>query len=135
MDPAIIKIYRGLLRNGFHYAGTIENPEIYLDSIGENIPVCGKAGQDYVHIYLRMQGDQIVDMRYMCNCDPTANVVFEILCELLKGKTIADFQKLTPDDFYRIAGTNEEEFTKRIKGSLELIKRGITRYSDALKTL
>lgn len=133
MDPAIIKIYRGLLRNGFQYAGTLENPEIYLDSIGENIPVCGKAGQDYVHIYLHMQTDHILDMRYMCNCDPTANVVFEILCGLLIGKTTADFQRLTPENFYALAGTREDEFTKRIKGSLELINRGITRYLTSLK--
>jgi hypothetical protein len=131
MDPAVIKYYRTLLRNGFQNAGTIENPSIFLDSVGENLPICGKLGQDYVHIFIQIQGEHITDIRYLCNCDPTANVVFEIMCGLLRDKTIADFNNLSPESFFRIIGSQEAELAKRVKASLELINRGITRYQNA----
>jgi len=131
MDPAVIKYYRNLLKTGFQNAGSFENPSIYLDSVGENLPVCGKLGQDFVHVYIMMEGDCIADIRYLCNCDPTANVVFEIMCGLLRNKTITDFRNLGPEAFYDIVGTREAEFTKRVKASLELINRGISRSQNA----
>jgi hypothetical protein len=131
MDQAVIKFYRSLLKNGFANAGSIENPSVFLDSIGENLPICGKLGQDYVHIYMNIRNDKITEISYLCNCDPTANVVFEILCGLLKGTNIRDFETVSPNDFSDIVGSREEEFIKRVKGSLELIRRGIQRYQTA----
>jgi hypothetical protein len=131
MDQAIIKYYRQLLRNGFANAGLIENPSIFLDSIGENLPICGKLGQDYVHVYINIRDNRITEISYLCNCDPTANVVFEILCGLLKDTNIHDFETIGVQDFSNIVGSREEEFIKRVKGSLELIRRGIQRYQTA----
>jgi hypothetical protein len=128
MDQAIIKYYRQLLREGFLNAGSLEKPSIFLDSVGENLPICGKMGQDYVHVYIRIQDDKIADIRYLCNCDPTANVVFEILCGLLRGLPIIDFETINIEMFSNIVGSHEEEFAKRIKGSLELVRRGLQRY-------
>jgi NifU-like protein involved in Fe-S cluster formation len=130
MDPAVIKYYRNLLKNGFLNAGSFENPTIFLDSVGENLPVCGKLGQDFVHVFINMQDDRISDIRYLCNCDPTANVVFEIMCGLLRGITIAEFRNITPESFYQAVGSSQEELAKRVKASLELINRGITRYQN-----
>jgi hypothetical protein len=130
MDQAIIKYYRKLLRNGFANAGRIENPSIFLDSIGENLPICGKLGQDYVHVYINVEDNKITEMKYLCNCDPTANVVFEILCGLLKGLDISDFKSINAEQFINSVGSREEEFLKRIKGSLELVRRGISRYQN-----
>jgi hypothetical protein len=131
MDQAIIKFYRQLLRNGFANAGSIEKPSIFLDSIGENLPICGKLGQDYVHVFINIKDERITDISYLCNCDPTANVVFEILSGLLKGTNIRDFETTDVQDFVNIVGSREDEFIKRVKGSLELIRRGIQRYQTA----
>jgi hypothetical protein len=132
MDQAVIKYYRQLLRNGFENAGSIENPSIYLDSVGENLPVCGKLGQDYVHIFININNDKISEIKYLCNCDPTANVVFEILCGLLKDLSIRDFELVKVESFTSIVGSQEEGLIKRIKGSLELIRRGISRYTKGI---
>jgi hypothetical protein len=53
MDAAVIKYYRRLLRTGFEHAGSLENPSIFLDTINENITVCGNAG-NYLHLYLNV---------------------------------------------------------------------------------
>jgi NifU-like protein involved in Fe-S cluster formation len=131
MDQAVIKYYRQLLRNGFANAGSIQNPSIFLDSVGENLPICGRMGQDYVHVFLNIQEGVISDIKYLCNCDPTANVVFEIMCGLLKGLEITDFEKLDSEQFSEIVGTREEEFLKRVKGSMELIRRGLQRFENS----
>ncbi len=128
MDEAVIKFYRSLLRNGFQYAGRIENPTIFLDSVGENLPICGKMGKDYLHLYIKVQGDKITEMKYLCTCDPTANVVFEILCALATGKTIAEVSAFTEESFAAVLNSRGEDFLKRAKGSLELINRGISRF-------
>jgi hypothetical protein len=130
MDQVIIKYYRQLLKNGFANSGSIENPSIFLDSVGENLPICGKLGQDYVHVFINIKEDIIEGINYLCNCDPTANVVFEILCGLLKGLNIRDFESVKIENFSNISGSQEEEFVKRVKGSLELIRRGIYRYQN-----
>ena len=130
MDQAVIKYYRHLLKNGFANAGSLENPSIFLDSIGENIPICGKAGQDYVRIFINIKDNTISEISYLCNCDPTANVVFEVLCGLLRGLKIPDFDTIDAEKFISVIGSREEDFLKRIKGSLELVRRGLDRYRD-----
>jgi len=134
VDEAVIKYYRSLLRNGFLYAGRIENPSIFLDSVGENLPICGKAGKDYLHLFIKIQGDTITEMKYLCTCDPTANVVFEILCALATGKTIAEVSAFTEESFAAVLNSHGEDFLKRAKGSLELINRGISRFKAGAVT-
>jgi hypothetical protein len=41
MDEQVIKYYRRLLKTGFDHVGSLENPSIFLDSVGEKIRVCG----------------------------------------------------------------------------------------------
>lgn len=134
MDEAVIKYYRTLLRAGFKYAGSLENPTIFLDSIGENLPICGKMGKDYLHLFINMEGEIINDIKYLCTCDPTANVVFEILCLLVKGKTISEVRLLNENSFSSVLNSHGEEFLKKARGSLELINRGFTRYQCLMST-
>ncbi len=128
MDEAVIKYYRKVLRYGFEHTGSIENPTIFLDSIGENIPICAQVALSYLHLYINIKGGTIEDIKYLCMCDPTANVVAEILCTLVKGKTLADVEALKEDSFAQVLGGGDEEFLKKARGIIELINRGLMRY-------
>jgi NifU-like protein involved in Fe-S cluster formation len=130
MDEAVIKYYRRLLKMGFDYAGSIENPSIFLDSVYEKIPVCGQVGRDYLHLYINIRNGVIDNVKYLCTCDPTANVAFEILCTLIKNKTLAEAKAIHEASFTRILGSNDEDFIKKVKGLLELLNRGFTRYES-----
>jgi NifU-like protein involved in Fe-S cluster formation len=69
----------------------------------------------------------------MCVCDPTANVAVEILCALMKGKTLEEAVNLKEEAFYRFLGSSGEELQKKVKGLLELLKRGIQRYQIQMR--
>jgi NifU-like protein involved in Fe-S cluster formation len=128
LDEAVIKFYRKLLRYGFEHTGSIENPTIFLDSIGENIPICAQVAMSYMHLYINIRGGTIEDIKYLCMCDPTANVVAEILCTLVKGKTLVEAKAITEDSFAQVLGSRGEEFLKKARGIIELINRGFRRY-------
>ncbi len=54
----------------------------------------------------------------------------EILCELLQGKTIQEAESLTEDTFIRALGSTGNEYLKKVRGIIELLHRGITRYKS-----
>jgi NifU-like protein involved in Fe-S cluster formation len=128
MDELVIKYYRRLLRTGFEYTGSLENPSIFLDSVGEKIRVCGHVRNNYMHIYINISNNTIDDIKYLCTCDPTANVVAEILCFLVKRKTIAEAEALTEDSFSQALGSKGEEFLNKALRIIELLNRGLARY-------
>ncbi len=128
MDESVIKYYRKLLRSGFEHTGCIENPSIFLDSIGEKISICARVARTYVHLYININNNTIEDIKYLCMCDPTANVVAEILCSLVKGKTIEEAKLITEDSFSQVIGSKGEAFLKSARGAIELLNRGLLRY-------
>jgi NifU-like protein involved in Fe-S cluster formation len=128
MDELVIKYYRRLLKNGFEYAGSIENPSIFLDSVGEKIRICGSSTQNFIHVYINIVDSTIKEAKYLCTCDPTANVVVEILCSLLKGKTVKEAKGLTEESLSSVLGSRGEEFLIKCRGILELLHRGLDRY-------
>ena len=128
MDEPVRLIYRKLLQTGFQYAGAIENPSIFLDSLEEGIRICDAASTSYLNVYVSINGDEVEDIRYLCSCDPTANVVIETLCHLVKGKTLSQVKELAEEDFYNFIGSRGEMLQKRVKGTLELLDRGISEY-------
>lgn len=128
LDEPVVKYYRKLLRYGFQHCGRLENPSIFLDSIGENIPICSQVAQAYMHLYINIRDNIIQDIRYLCMCEPTANVAVEILCTMIKGKTIEEVKGITVDDFSRVLGGKSKDFEKSSKGLIELLNRGITQY-------
>jgi len=132
MDEAVIKYYHKLLRTRFEYAGTIENASIFLDSVGEKVLICGSTG-DFMQLYINVVKNRIDDMKYMCQCDPTANVAVEILCALLKGKTLEEAAALKEEAFFQFLGSNGEELQKKAKGLLELLNKGIARYRSTAR--
>jgi hypothetical protein len=128
MDEPVRLMYRKLLQTGFKYAGTIENPSIFLDSLEEGIRICDAASTSYMNIYIDVRDNRVEDIRYLCSCDPTANVVIETLCYLAKGKSFSQVKALDEKDFYDFIGSRGEMLQKRVKGILELLSRGITEY-------
>jgi len=135
MDELVVKYYRHLCRKGFEHTGEIENPSIFLDTVGEKIRICSHVSHAYIHIYVNIRNGVIDDIRYLCTCDPTANVVVEILCSLVKGRTLKEAEALTEEDFTRALGGGGEDYRKKARGIIELLHRGLERYkSGILKT-
>ncbi len=128
MDELVVKYYRRLCRMGFEHTGELKNPDIFLDTVGEKIRICSHVSHAYMHIYINIRGGVIDDVKYLCTCDPTANVVVEILCSLIKGKTIKEAEAITEKDFSQALGSSGEEFLKKSRGIIELLHRGLTRY-------
>ena len=131
MDEVVVKFYRKLCREGFKYTGQLENPSIFMDTVGEKIRICAHVTHAYVHIYIHVHEGIITDIKYLCTCDPAANVALEILCSLIKGKTIPEAEALTEADFIKALGTNGEEYLKKARGLIELLHRGIARYKSS----
>ena len=132
MDQVVAQYYRHLCRTGFQHTGELENPSIFLDTVGEKIRICSHVSHAYMHIYINVHEGTIDDIKYLCTCDPTANVTVEILCSLLKGKTIKEAEALTEESFIQTLGTRGDEFLKKVKGIIELLHRGIKRYKAGL---
>ena len=130
MDELVIKFYRGLLRTGFEHAGSLENPTIFLDTTGEQVYICGQVSNNFLQLFINIDNDTIDDIKYLCMCDPTANVVVELLCSLVKGKTVTEVKTLSQEAFARALGSRGEEFLKRARGIIELLNRGLTRYES-----
>jgi NifU-like protein involved in Fe-S cluster formation len=99
-----------------------------LDSVGEGIRFCGGHPADYMHVYISVKNERVDDIKYLCNCDPAANVVVEVLCGLVKGRTLEEVSKTTEEEFYGAVGSRSEEMRKKTRGILELLGRGLSRY-------
>jgi NifU-like protein involved in Fe-S cluster formation len=128
MDEVVTRIYRSLLQEGFSHTGSIENPAIFLDTKLEGISLCSQAGRDYMNIYVDIQNGVITEIKYLCFCDPTSNVVVETLCQLAKGKTVEQAKALSQEDFFKVIGSKSELVQKKVVGILELLNRGISRF-------
>lgn len=127
MDQAVIQYYRRLLKEDFPHAGEIELPTIFVEAVGERLINCGNTG-NYMQIYLRVADGRIADIKYLCACEPTANVAVEALCALAKGKTLDEAAGLSENAFYNLLGSRDEELRKKVRGLMELLNEGIVRY-------
>jgi len=126
MDEAVIKYYRKLLKTGFENAGSFDNPSVFVESMGDG-RVCGHAGE-YMRIFINIINDKIGGMKYLCTCDPAANVAVEVLCILAKGKRLDEVRAITEDALLENVGSNSEELRNKARGLLELLNRGLTEY-------
>jgi NifU-like protein involved in Fe-S cluster formation len=132
MDDLVAGRYRELVRAGFPNSGSLENPTMFIDTKAEGVSICGRAGQDYMNIYIRVVAGVIADVKYLCNCDPTANVVVEVLCDLARGKTLVEAKALTKGQFYQAIGTDAGSVTRKVWGAVELLNRVISRHEMRL---
>jgi NifU-like protein involved in Fe-S cluster formation len=127
VDEAIIKFYRHLLKTDFGNAGGMENPTVFLEAIGEKMVHCGNSG-NYMQLFFRMDGLKLTDVKYLCSCEPAANVAVEVLCTLTKGLTLNEALRISEEEFYETIGSREEELQLKVRGLLEMLKEGISRY-------
>ncbi len=127
MDEAVIKYYRRLLREDFPNAGELDHPSVFVEAIGERLINCGNTG-NYMQLYLQVADRRIVDIKYLCACEPAANVAVEVLCTLVKGKTLDEATGITEEPFYQFLGSRDEGLRKKVRGLLELLNEGIASY-------
>jgi NifU-like protein involved in Fe-S cluster formation len=130
MDEAVIRYYRRLLREDFPHAGEIKLPTIFVEAIGERMIHCGNTG-NYMQLYLQVADRRIADIKYLCACEPVANVAVEVLCTFVQGKTLDEATGLTEEAFYQFLGCRSDDLRQKVRGLLELLNEGITRYRDA----
>jgi NifU-like protein involved in Fe-S cluster formation len=132
MDQWVIKYYRNMLKTGFKHTGCLENPSVFLDTVGEKIRICGSTRHNYLHLYINISEGKLEEIKYLCTCDPTANVVVEILGGLVEKKTISEALSLKPEAFSQVIGGGDEDFLKKAQGILDLLKRGLDRYNAGI---
>ena len=72
-------------------AGEIED----ADGIGEvGNPRCG----DLMHVYIKVKDNKIVDIKFKTFGCVAAIATSDVLCDIAKGKTLEEAEKLTRDD-------------------------------------
>jgi len=130
MDSAVIKYYRSLLRAEFPNSGAMENPSVFIEAVGEKLINCGNTG-NYMQLYLRVAGERITEISYLCACEPVANVAVEVMCDLVKGETLEEAARLTEEPFYQSVGSQAEELHRKVVGLLALLKEGIASYHNS----
>jgi NifU-like protein involved in Fe-S cluster formation len=128
MDEAVRLKYRELVRTGFHYAEKIENPTIFLNTLEEGIRLCSASTNGFMNIFIEVKDAVVEKARYMCSCDPTANVVVETMCGLIEGKTLEQVKAISGEDYYQAVGSSGEALVERVRSIIELINRGIDKY-------
>jgi NifU-like protein involved in Fe-S cluster formation len=127
MDGAIIQYYRRLLQEDFPNSGELDHPSIFIEAIGEKLINCGNTG-NYMQLFLQITENRIEDIRYLCSCEPVANVAVEILCILSKGKMLDELESISEDSFYRILDSDDEQLHKKAQGLLDLLREGKANY-------
>jgi len=128
MNQAVLAYYRQLLKDNFPHSGELENPSIFAEAVGKEMIHCSDG--NFMELYLQVSERRITDIKYLCICEPAANVAVEILCRLLKGKEIDEAAALTEKKISAVLGTTDREFQEKAAGILELLKEGISNYSS-----
>ncbi|MFC1900027.1 hypothetical protein ACFLYN_00370 [Chloroflexota bacterium] len=128
MDEIVTALYRKLMETGFVNAGSFENPTMFIDTKAEGISICGQSGQDYMNIYVMIDDFIISDIKYLCSCDPTANVVIEALCDLVRGKTTTQAKELTKEQFFEAIGSDGGTVRRKVWQAIELLNRVFNRF-------
>ena len=132
MNPAIVRYYRQLLKDDFPNSGSIENATVFVEAVGEKMVHCGNAG-NYMQMYFNIADGRITEIRYLCSCEPVANVAIEVLCALVKNKTL-DEAVATPESlFYECigcSGSEDVELGLKVNGLLALFKEGVDNYGN-----
>jgi NifU-like protein involved in Fe-S cluster formation len=129
MDEKVIQFYRKITREGYQHSGTIDNPSIFIDSAGEKIALCSKSVDSYVYIYIKINNDVISDVKYRHTGKPLSNVVAEIFCAVIIGRTLIEAENLDKKDFSDFLGTDDEEFLEASGNMIKLLHRGLDKYA------
>ena len=123
MDEAVIKYYRRLLKEEFPNSGALDHPSVFVEAVGEKLINCGNTG-NYMQLYLQVADQRIADIKYLCACEPVANVAVEVLCTLVKGKTLDEAASLTEEPFYQFVGSAGRRIPQEGSGAIGTPERG-----------
>jgi NifU-like protein involved in Fe-S cluster formation len=129
MDEKIIKKYRELLTQDFPNSGKIDQSSIFVEAVGEKLINCGNTG-NYMQLYILISKDRIADIKYLCSCEPVANVVVEVLCSIVKGMTLDNTNKLSEDDFFQEILSREAIVQKKVVGIIDLFNQGLSQIKN-----
>lgn len=130
MDDIVAEQYRKLMQAGFVHAGSIENPTMFIDSQVEGISICDQATRDYMNLYVMVSDGIITDLKYLCVCNPIANVVVEYLCDMVIGKPLEEAKKVSKEDFFQAIGSDGGGVRRKVWGIIDLLKVIINRYEN-----
>jgi NifU-like protein involved in Fe-S cluster formation len=128
MNEVVTSRYRELMQAGFPNAGKIERPTVFVDPKAEGFSICGNGSRDYMNLYMSIDGETITEIKYLCSCDPTANVVVEVLCNLARGKTLDQAKSLTREAFFETIGTDSAIVARKVWSIVDLLNTVIKRY-------
>jgi NifU-like protein involved in Fe-S cluster formation len=128
MNEVVASRYRELMQAGFPNAGKIEKPTVFVDPKAEGFSICGNGSRDYMNLYMNIDGGTITEIKYLCSCDPTANVVVEVLCNLARGKTLDQAKTLTREAFCEAIGTDSGIVARKVWSIVDLLNTVIKRY-------
>jgi NifU-like protein involved in Fe-S cluster formation len=129
MDELVKNYYKDLMQIRFRHFGALVNPSIFVDSADEHVYYCG-SGNDFMQLFVNITNNAISDIKYSCFCTPVANVAVEILCTLVKNKSISDVVLLKAQDICQYLGSDDNELQKKAKAILELLNIGMKRYQE-----
>jgi NifU-like protein involved in Fe-S cluster formation len=130
MDQTILQFYRDYLKKNFPHSGELENASIFVEAVNQPMIDCGQTGS-YMQLYLQVEDQRITEIKYLCACEPEANVAVELLCELVKGRTLSEARGFTEEPFYQLTGSRDEKFSRKVRGLLALLHEGIASYTPA----
>ena len=85
----------------------------------------------YVNVYITIKDDIIAEVKYRHVGRPMSNVVAEIFCALLNGKTVQEAVNLTAQDFSDYLGTDDEEYKEASNSMIKLLHIGLDRYKTS----
>ena len=104
---------------------------VFLDPVaGGEQRICSHSA-DYMKISIKIGVGVIEDMKYLCLCDPTANVAIGVLSSILKGKTLDEAGQVKAERILQEVGSDGEELYTKSTALVELIQKGLTRYTEA----
>ena len=83
-----------------------------------------------MNLYMTIYDNVIMDVRYLCSCDPVANVAVEAMCGLAQGKTLGAAKVMGKEDLYRVIGSSSGVIPRKVWGVLELLNQVIKRYES-----
>jgi NifU-like protein involved in Fe-S cluster formation len=129
MNEAIRLYYKELLKTGFKHAGLIENPSIIMNYDTTKGHLCDRTG-DELHVYISIHEGLVNDAKYVGICEATLNVAVEVLCYLVKGRSINEIKNLNDDAFIKAIGSHDDKFLKKARILLDFLKDKVYEYEQ-----
>ncbi len=127
MHEAVIVYYQGLLNTVSEHIGKLGNASIFVKKSLEEIPVFGLK-DDFLNFYIQLDNEHISDIKYYFDGNSTTKVAIEILCRMVKGKTLDEVALIKEDAFPQFLGCRDELLQEKANILLEFLNEGTLSY-------